>query len=166
MMDLFYETLPQNVTHKTRIHFHSFMQDVHKELHKMRMRYGTDFDAIPFVAASIAEQSTILCFDEFQCTDVADAMILRRLCESLMHHGVVIVTTSNRHPDDLYKNGIQRQSFIPCINLLKNRLRVINLDSSTDYRKIPPSAQRSLPPSPGQGCKIPRRRLVPVLWRL
>jgi protein AFG1 len=64
-------------------------------------------------------------------------MILRRLCESLMHHGVVIATTSNRHPDDLYRNGIQRQSFIPCINLLKNRLRVINLDSSTDYRKIP-----------------------------
>jgi peroxisome-assembly ATPase len=137
LMDLFYDTLPANITSKTRIHFHNFMQDVHKRLHKLRMQYGTDFDAVPFAAADIAEGAQILCFDEFQCTDVADAMILRRLIEALMSHGVVIVTTSNRHPDDLYKNGIQRQSFIPCINLLKSRMRVINLDSTTDYRKIP-----------------------------
>lgn len=137
LMDLFYDTLPPNVTSKTRIHFHNFMQDVHKRLHKLRMEHGSDFDAVPFAAADIAEKAQILCFDEFQCTDVADAMILRRLIESLMSHGVVIVTTSNRHPDDLYKNGIQRQSFIPCISLLKKQLRVINLDSTTDYRKIP-----------------------------
>jgi predicted ATPase len=137
MMDLFFETLSPNIKTKNRIHFHNFMQEVHRELHKMKMRYGNDFDAIPFVAADIAEKSSVLCFDEFQCTDVADAMILRRLCEQLMSHGVVMVTTSNRHPDDLYKNGIQRESFIPCINLLKDRLRVINLDSETDYRKIP-----------------------------
>lgn len=78
MMDLFYETLPPNITHKSRMHFHNFMQQIHKDLHKMKMQYGNDFDAIPFVAADIAERSTILCFDEFQCTDVADAMILRR----------------------------------------------------------------------------------------
>ncbi|KIW05867.1 uncharacterized protein PV09_03068 [Verruconis gallopava] len=137
MMDLFFETLPPNIKSKTRIHFHNFMQEVHKDLHKMKVKYGNDFDAIPFVAADIASRSSVLCFDEFQCTDVADAMILRRLCESLMSHGVVMVTTSNRHPDDLYKNGIQRESFIPCINLLKEKLRVINLDSETDYRKIP-----------------------------
>ena len=137
LMDLFFDTLPPNITSKTRIHFHNFMQDVHKRSHKIRMQYGNDFDAVPFVAAEIAETAQLLCFDEFQCTDVADAMILRRLIESLMSHGVVIVTTSNRHPDDLYKNGIQRQSFIPCINLLKARLRVINLDSTTDYRKLP-----------------------------
>lgn len=137
LMDLFYDTLPPSITSKTRIHFHNFMQDVHKRLHKLRMEHGTDFDAVPFAAADIAEKAQILCFDEFQCTDVADAMILRRLIEALMSHGVVIVTTSNRHPDDLYKNGIQRQSFIPCINLLKKQLRVINLDSTTDYRKIP-----------------------------
>ncbi|EOD49627.1 putative mitochondrial atpase protein [Neofusicoccum parvum UCRNP2] len=137
MMDLFYDTLPKNIKSKTRIHFHGFMQQVHKELHKMKMKHGNDLDLVPFVAADIAAKSQVLCFDEFQCTDVADAMILRRLVESLMAHGVVIVTTSNRHPDDLYKNGIQRDSFIPCIQLLKSRLRVINLDSQTDYRKIP-----------------------------
>ncbi|KAF2797334.1 hypothetical protein K505DRAFT_347346 [Melanomma pulvis-pyrius CBS 109.77] len=137
LMDLFYDTLPPNITKKTRIHFHAFMQSVHKDLHKMKMAHGNDMDAIPFVAAGIAERSSVLCFDEFQCTDVADAMILRRLIESLMSHGTVIVTTSNRHPDELYKNGIQRESFIPAINLLKARLRVLNLDSSTDYRKIP-----------------------------
>lgn len=137
LMDLFFETLPPNIKAKTRVHFHNFMQGVHKDLHKMKMSHGNDIDAIPFVAAGIAEKSTVLCFDEFQCTDVADAMILRRLIESLMAHGVVLVTTSNRHPDDLYKNGIQRESFIPCINLLKTRLRVINLDSQTDYRRIP-----------------------------
>jgi predicted ATPase len=79
MMDLFYETLPSNIKQKTRIHFNNFMQDVHKDLHKIKMKYGNDFDAIPFVATQLAERSTVLCFDEFQCTDVADAMILRRL---------------------------------------------------------------------------------------
>jgi predicted ATPase len=137
MMDLFFDTLPPNITHKTRIHFHAFMQSVHKDLHKMKMAHGNDIDAIPFVAAGIASRASVLCFDEFQCTDVADAMILRRLIESLMAHGTVIVTTSNRHPNDLYKNGIQRESFVPCINLLKKRLTVLNLDSETDYRKIP-----------------------------
>ncbi|KAH9888167.1 AFG1-like ATPase-domain-containing protein [Xylariomycetidae sp. FL2044] len=137
LMDLFYDTLPSGVKSKMRIHFHNFMQDVHKRLHRMKMEHGNDIDAVPFVAADIAEEASVLCFDEFQCTDVADAMILRRLLESLMSHGVVLVTTSNRHPDELYKNGIQRESFIPAINLLKSRLHVINLDSPTDYRKIP-----------------------------
>lgn len=137
LMDMFYDTLPTSVASKTRIHFHNFMQDVHKRLHVIKMEHGNDLDGVPFVAADIAEQGNVLCFDEFQCTDVADAMILRRLLESLMSHGVVLVTTSNRHPDELYKNGIQRESFIPCINLLKSRLHVINLDSPTDYRKIP-----------------------------
>jgi len=137
LMDLFYDTLSPNIRSRTRIHFHNFMQDVHKRLHKMRLQHGDSIDAIPFIAADIAEKSSVLCFDEFQCTDVADAMILRRLIECLMAHGCVIVTTSNRHPTELYKNGIQRQSFIPCINLLLDKLKVLNLDSTTDYRKIP-----------------------------
>ncbi|KAL8700704.1 MAG: hypothetical protein Q9224_000840 [Gallowayella concinna] len=137
LMDMFYDTLPHNISSKTRVHFHNFMQDVHKRLHAMKMEHGTDLDAVSYVAADLAEKGSVLCFDEFQCTDVADAMILRSLLEALMSHGVVLVTTSNRHPDDLYKNGIQRASFIPCINLLKTRLRILNLDSTTDYRKIP-----------------------------
>lgn len=78
LMDLFYDTLPSNVTSKTRIHFHNFMQDVHHRLHKIKMEYGNDVDGIPFIAADIAQKGNVLCFDEFQCTDVADAMILRR----------------------------------------------------------------------------------------
>ncbi|KAI4128970.1 MAG: hypothetical protein LQ347_003956, partial [Umbilicaria vellea] len=78
LMDMFYETLPPNITSKTRIHFLNFMQDVHKRLHAMKMEHGTDLDAVFYVAADIAEQASVLCFDEFQCTDVADAMILRR----------------------------------------------------------------------------------------
>lgn len=78
LMDMFYDTLPPNVTSKTRIHFHNFMQDVHRRLHRIKMEHGSDLDAIKFVAADIAEKGSVLCFDEFQCTDVADAMILRR----------------------------------------------------------------------------------------
>lgn len=154
LMDIFYETLPANILSKLRVHFHNFMQDVHKRLHAMKLQYEGDFDAIPLVAADIAEGSSVLCLDEFQCTDVADAMILRRcallsllflflfnpdlllrLIELFMLHGVVLVTTSNRHPDDLYINGIQRESFVSCINLLKSVLSVINLNSPTDYHE-------------------------------
>lgn len=78
LMDLFYETLPANITSKSRIHFHNFMQDVHKRLHAIKAEHGDETDAILYVAADIAKNSSVLCFDEFQCTDVADAMILRR----------------------------------------------------------------------------------------
>lgn len=78
LMDLFYETLPASVRSKTRIHFNNFMQDVHKRLHRIKMEHGNDIDAVPFITAEIAQQGNVLCFDEFQCTDVADAMILRR----------------------------------------------------------------------------------------
>lgn len=136
LMNMFYHTLPPNIHSKKRIHFHQFMQDTHRRLHKLKMEHGGEFDAIPYVAADIAEEASVLCFDEFQCTDVADAMILRRLLECIISHGVILVCTSNRHPDDLYKNGIQRESFIPCIKLLDTKLEVVNLNSPTDYRKL------------------------------
>lgn len=86
LMDLFFDTLPPNIKEKTRIHFHNFMQDVHKRMHVVKMKYGNDFDALPMVAADIAETAGVLCFDEFQCTDVADAMILRRYAPSSCLH--------------------------------------------------------------------------------
>ncbi|KAK7206569.1 AFG1-like ATPase-domain-containing protein [Myxozyma melibiosi] len=136
LMDLFYSTIPTTVLSKRRIHFHAFMQDVHKRNHALKREHGADCDTVPFLAAALADESRVFCFDEFQVVDVADAMILRRLFEALIHHGVVFVITSNRAPDELYKNGIQRQSFIPCIELIKERLQVICLDSPTDYRRI------------------------------
>jgi protein AFG1 len=78
LMDLFFDTLPPHIERKTRVHFHNFMQDVHRRLHTMKSKHGSDLDAILYVAADIAEDASVLCFDEFQCTDVADAMILRR----------------------------------------------------------------------------------------
>ncbi|CAE6540435.1 unnamed protein product [Rhizoctonia solani] len=155
LMDLFYDTLPSEVRSKRRVHFHAFMVDVHKAIHASKAGGAGDKDPIPGVANDLARNAAILCFDEFQVTDIVDAMILRRLLESLMEAGVVFVMTSNRHPDDLYKNGIQRSSFVPCIELLKERFHVVDLDSPTglfeftdhrltgsdrallDYRKIP-----------------------------
>ncbi|TFK55628.1 AFG1-like ATPase [Heliocybe sulcata] len=138
LMDLFYNTLPPNVKRKRRVHFHAFMIDVHKRIHAMKAKLGANGgDPILPVARDLAEEASVLCFDEFQVTDIADAMILRRLFESLLNFGVVCVITSNRHPDELYKNGIQRSSFVPCIELLKTRFNVTDLDSGTDYRRVP-----------------------------
>ncbi|KAI0057554.1 AFG1-like ATPase [Artomyces pyxidatus] len=114
------------------------MIDVHKRIHAAKARLPSGGgDPIAPVARDIAEEASVLCFDEFQVTDIADAMILRRLLETLLDHGVVCVITSNRHPDDLYKNGIQRSSFVPAIELLKSRFQVTDLDSGTDYRRVP-----------------------------
>ncbi|GJJ07095.1 hypothetical protein Clacol_001294 [Clathrus columnatus] len=139
LMDLFYDTLPPNVRRKRRAHFHAFMIDVHKRVHAVKTSAGHNGIADPIlpVARDLANEATVLCFDEFQVTDIVDAMILRRLFECLLQFGVVSVMTSNRHPDELYKNGIQRSSFIPCIELIKSRFGVTDLDSGTDYRRIP-----------------------------
>ncbi|KAJ2782189.1 ATPase [Coemansia interrupta] len=133
-MDLFYDTVP--TLKKRRIHFHAFMLDVHARINSFRRTHAATADHIPTIARELANDAHVLCFDEFQVTDIADAMVLRRLVTELFKNGVVIVTTSNRHPDELYKNGIQRESFLPCIDLLKQHCEVVSLNSGTDYRKI------------------------------
>ncbi|BGO88748.1 hypothetical protein NBRC10512_005197 [Rhodotorula toruloides] len=151
LMDLFYANLPPKYRGtgdgkgkfgSRRVHFHQFMMDVHKKGHRIKMEHGVSQDWVVMAAREIAEETRVLCFDEFQVTDIADAMILRRLMEALHAHGVVCVMTSNRAPDDLYKNGIQREQFLPCIQLIKNSFTVHCLDSEIDYRKRPRELSR------------------------
>eukprot|EP00158_Paraphelidium_tribonemae_P002671 Partr_v1_DN25567_c0_g1_i3_m20921 putative lactation elevated len=134
LMDLFYHSIPHE--RKRRVHFNKWMLDVHARSHRLKLEHKQQFDPIPSVAVEMVSEAWLLCFDEFQVTDIADAMILRRLMDELWRLGMVMFTTSNRHPDELYKNGIQRDSFIPCIEAVKAKCSVYNLDSGTDYRKI------------------------------
>jgi cell division protein ZapE len=130
LMDLFFAAAP--VAHKRRVHFHAFMLDVHKRME--RERRARSRQPILRVAAALAEEATLLCFDEFQVNDIADAMILERLFRALFDAGTVVVATSNRHPERLYENGLQRDRFLPFIGLLQGRLNIVALDSGRDYR--------------------------------
>jgi cell division protein ZapE len=142
LMDLFYDLAPLKA--KKRVHFHEFMLDVHARMKlwrgysgKERIANGgkpSEDDPIPPVARQIAVEATLLCFDEMQVTDIADAMILGRLFKELMELGVVVVATSNRIPDDLYKDGLNRQLFIPLIDRVNAEFEVIALDGPVDYR--------------------------------
>ena len=142
LMDLFFNTVP--LPHKRRVHFHQFMQEVHGQIHTWRnatpealkkdISQKTITDPIAPLAKKIAEGSRLLCFDEFQVSDVADAMILGRLFQGLFDLGVIIVCTSNRPPMDLYKDGLNRQLFLPFIDLIREKMEIVELTGPHDYR--------------------------------
>ena len=136
LMDLFFASSP--VTRKRRVHFHEFMTDVHERVrgfrHKIKRGEIRTTDPIKLAADQIAEETWLLCFDEFHVTDIADAMILGRLFTRLFEHGVVLVATSNVAPDDLYAEGLNRALFVPFIHLLQQRVNVVRLEARTDYR--------------------------------
>ncbi len=128
LMDLFFDSL--KIKKKRRIHFHRMMHDVHDRL----SRLNDIENPLDQVAADIAAETQVLCFDEFFVSDIADAMILGRLLEGLFSRGVTLVTTSNAKPDELYKDGLQRERFLPAIASLNQHTDVVHLDSDTDYR--------------------------------
>ena len=134
LMDIFFETAPIAKNHKRRVHFHTFMQEVHRRMHALRGQ-GQTTDIIAAVADEVTETAWLLCFDEFQVTNIADAMILGRLFEALFARGVVVVATSNRAPDQLYERGLQRELFLPFIDLIKTKLDVLCLNGDTDWRR-------------------------------
>ena len=128
LMDLFFETL--DIEGKRRIHFHRMMHDVHARLARIR----NVEDPLDKVAADLAAETSVLCFDEFFVSDIGDAMILGRLLDGLFRRGVTLVATSNAQPRDLYRDGLQRSRFIPAIEALEQYAEVIELDGGTDYR--------------------------------
>ena len=129
LMDCFFQSLP--LKRKTRLHFHEFMREVHRELQDLK---GTA-NPLEELGKRIARRFRLICFDEFHVADVTDAMILHRLLDAMFDNRVSIVTTSNFHPDALYPNGLHRDRILPAIELLKSRLEVINVDAGVDYRQ-------------------------------
>ena len=136
LMDLFFRSV--HLKTKRRAHFHDFMADAQERIHRQRQAFKNgetkEEDPMPPVARELAAEATLLCFDEFTVTDIADAMILGRLFKGLFEAGVVVVATSNVAPDDLYKDGLNRQLFLPFIDILKAHCAVRWLDARTDYR--------------------------------
>ncbi len=134
LMNLFFSELP--IDRKRRAHFHAFMADVHDRLHRLRRNpVGCDADPVTCIAREIAKEARVLCFDEFAVNDIADATILARLFSSLLASGVVIVATSNVEPSRLYEGGRNRDLFLPFIALLQERMDVVRLEASSDYRR-------------------------------
>ena len=131
LMDLFFDSV--QIKRKRRAHFHEFMIDIHARLKAERVK--EEGDPIPPIVATLADETRLLCFDEMVVNNMADAAIMSRLFSGLIAAGVTVVTTSNRHPDDLYKDGLNRQLFLPFIDLVKDSLDIIALDGPTDYRR-------------------------------
>jgi cell division protein ZapE len=129
LMDCFFQSVP--LTRKTRLHFHEFMREVHRELQELKGQQNP----LDELGKRIARRFRLICFDEFHVADVTDAMILHRLLDAMFANRVSIVTTSNFHPDDLYPHGLHRDRILPAIALLKQKLEVINVDNGTDYRR-------------------------------
>ena len=129
LMDCFYNAVP--LQRKTRLHFHEFMREVHRELVDLQ---GT-VNPLDVLGERIARRYRLICFDEFHVADITDAMILHRLLAALFDHGVGFVTTSNFKPDDLYPDGLHRDRILPAIALLNQKLEVLNVDNGTDYRR-------------------------------
>ncbi|GMV47272.1 MAG: cell division protein ZapE [Pseudomonadota bacterium] len=129
LMDCFYQAVP--LTRKTRLHFHEFMREVHRQLQELK---GT-VNPLDALGRRVARRLRLICFDEFHVADVTDAMILHRLLESLFAHRVSIVTTSNFAPDELYPNGLHRDRILPAIELLKEKLEIVAVDAGVDYRR-------------------------------
>ena len=128
LVDTFYDCLPFN--NKMRVHFHRFMHRVHQELKLL----GGQQDPLKIIAKKFADETCIICFDEFFVSDITDAMILGTLFEELFAHNVTLVATSNIIPDELYRNGLQRARFLPAIKLINEHTEVVNVDSGVDYR--------------------------------
>lgn len=136
LMDMYFD---HATISKSRIHFHKFMLDIHQRLHSLRKQGAntSGLDPLNMVAAQIADEcGRLLCLDEFQVTDVADAMMLKRLFTVLWEKGLVVIATSNRAPDELYWGGLNRDVFVPFIPLLKSRCEVVDMRGSPDYRKL------------------------------
>lgn len=129
LMECFYQEVP--IAQKTRLHFHEFMREVHRELQQLQGKENP----LDILGANIAKKYRLICFDEFHVADVTDAMILHRLLVALFDNGVGLVTTSNFKPDELYPNGLHRDRILPAIKLLNERMDVISVDNGTDYRR-------------------------------
>lgn len=132
LMDLFFASAP--VARKRRVHFHAFMLEVHARLHELRRNRPKEPEPLRPLARALAKETRLLCFDEFVVADIADAMILGRLFETLLDRGVVVVATSNFPPRRLYEDGLQRDLFVPFIELIEDRLEVVAIDGEVDWR--------------------------------